>query len=199
MGNKRESPTSVVTLAGTPTDEAQQLRAARADLTLFAPIYESYFDRVHAYCRYRVGTADAEDVTGEVFIRALTHLEQYHGGSVGAWLFRIAHNCVIDQLRYRRPQVALEEVETMIASADIDALEVIAQAEQCERIDKLVAGLKDEQIHLLTLKMVGGLTAVEIAETIGKSPGAVRVELHRIIQHLRSEYRKLEQKHYDQL
>ena len=89
----------------TQADDAHHLRAAQHDLTQFAPVYERYVDRIYAYCRHRVGEQDAEDVTSHIFVRAMGGVDGYRGGSVAAWLFRIAHNCVVDHLRYRRPQI----------------------------------------------------------------------------------------------
>lgn len=176
----------------TKTEEARILEAARRDPTLFAPVYEGYFDRIYAYCRYRVGEQEAEDVTSRVFVRALTGLAQYRGGSVAAWLFRIAHNCVVDTLRDRQPQISLDEAEIRVPAADSDILDFIEQAEQWETVQGLITTLSDEQIDLLTLKMVSGLNATEIANVVGKSAVAVRVELHRIIQRLRTHYRQVE-------
>jgi RNA polymerase sigma-70 factor (ECF subfamily) len=192
LGRKR-APTGAVQPDTTQADdEVRSLQAARDDPAQFAPVYERYFDRIFAYCRYRVGPQEAEDVTSQVFIRALDGLDGYRGGSVAAWLFRIAHNCVVDHLRYRRPQVSLDETELQIAAPGLDLIEQLVEAEEWQTVRQLVAALPDEQINLLTLKMVSGLNATEIAGVVGKSAVAVRVELHRIFKQLRARYHALE-------
>lgn len=161
------------------------MRAARDDPARFAPIYERYLDRIYAYCRYRVGEHDAEDVTSQVFIRALAGAAGYRGGSVRAWLFRIAHHCVVDHLRQQHPQVSLDQTEIDLPAAGLDLAEHVAREEQLQVLRVLLAELDDDERHLLTLKLVSGLNASEIAQVVGKSAVAVRVELHRIIKRLR--------------
>jgi RNA polymerase sigma-70 factor (ECF subfamily) len=74
-------------------EEGSILAQARSDPAGFAPIYERYFPRVYQYCLRRVQQPlDAEDLAGLVFIRAMAGLREYRGGSVAAWLFRIAPN-----------------------------------------------------------------------------------------------------------
>jgi len=172
-------------------DDKHLLRAARDDLTRFAPIYERYIDRIFAYCRHRVGAQDAEDVTSQVFTQAMIGLEGYRGGSVAAWLFRIAHNCVIDHLRRRRSDIALDETGPLTAAGP-DLIEPIMRAEELALVRQIVAELSDEQANLLALKLVSGLTAADIGAVVGKSAVAVRVELHRLIKQVRARYRALE-------
>lgn len=175
--------------AHTQKDDARSLRAARDDLAQFAPVYERYVDRIYAYCRTRVGNSDAEDVTSQVFTQALSGVDGYRGGSVAAWLFRIAHNCVVDHLRGQRSTVPLDDLEWSLLDTGRDVLDQIALAEDVRRVRRLIAELPDEQANLLALKLAGGLNAKEIAAAVGKTHVAVRVELHRIIQRLRVAYR----------
>lgn len=191
MGNRGDKRAKTAPDVESPAEQIRLLKAAQHNPTLFAPVYEQYVDRIYAYCRYRVGDQDAEDLTSQVFVKALTGLAGYRGGSVAAWLFRIAHNCVVDHLRYRRPQVALEDVESVLPATGTDLLERVEQAEQWETLRSLILTLPDEQINLLTLKMVSGLNASEIAQVIGKSAIAVRVELHRILKRLRARYQTI--------
>src|SRR4051794_31143405 len=93
---------------GVAGEEADLLRAARTDASAFAPLYERYFPRIYAYCLRRAGAAMAEDLSSQIFTRALANLRTYRGGSVGAWLFRIAHNTVVNYLRDRRIQAPLD-------------------------------------------------------------------------------------------
>ena len=100
--------------------------AARDDLAQFAVIYERYVDRIYAYCACRVGIQDAEDVTSQVFVKALGALGGYRGGSVAAWLFRIARSCVVDHLRYRRSPVSLEAHDIDLPAGGLDVFEQVA-------------------------------------------------------------------------
>jgi len=167
------------------TDEARWIVAARTKPAAFAPVYERYVERIYAYCARRTSLAEAEDLTSLVFSRALAAVHDYRGGSVAAWLFRIAHNVVVNHYRDRRPQLALDAAD----SPQPEPLERISAADEQRLIRRLIDELSAEQQNLLSLKLVAGLTSAEIGVVLGKSAGAVRVELHRIIQGLRARLR----------
>ncbi len=156
--------------------------ATPADLQ---PIYEQYFPRIYKYCLRRVGSIqEAEDLTSVIFSRALNALPGYRGGSMAAWLFRIAHNVVVNYFKSRRATIPLDQVEADAAPAD-ELIAHLVRAEERQRLRQLVAQLPDEQQEMLALKLTGGLSAKEIGQVIGKSEGAVRVAIFRIVQQLR--------------
>lgn len=166
------------------------LRAAHeGDLESFAPLYERYVDRIYAYCRYRVGADDAEDVTSQVFVKAMSGAGGYQGGTVAAWLFRIAHNCVVDHLRTRRSHLSLDD--SSLPAADDQVLEHLAHDDDLRLINNLIDELSEDHQTLLTLKLVSGLTAERIGQIVGKSAVAVRGEWHRLITRLRARYHHL--------
>ena len=170
--------------------EQAQLEAAREDLQHFVPLYERYFPRIYAYCLRRVDHAqEAEDLASHIFTQAMSNLDQYRGGVVAAWLFRIAHNTLINHSRRRQP-LPLDEMPEVIEWND--PADALIKAESHERLRQLVARLPVEQQDLLLLKVVGGLTADEIGAVVGKSAGAVRVALHRIIRQLQQHYEETE-------
>lgn len=171
--------------------EQAQLIAAQRDLQYFAPLYERYFPRIYAYCLRRVEHAqEAEDLASQIFTQAMSNLDQYRGGMVAAWLFRIAHNTVINHSR--RPQaVSLDDLPEIPIDWG-DPADALIKTESHERLRQLVARLPTEQQDLLLLKVVGGLTAEQIGAVVGKSAGATRVALHRIIRQLRQMYEEPE-------
>lgn len=157
-----------------PAEEARILERARGDPAAFAPLYERYFPRVYAYCLRRVGTVEeAEDLTSDVFTRALTGLGGYRGGSVAAWLFRIAHNAVANHLRGRRPQAPLEPAlaaSPRLTDSGDQPLERLVRVEEEERVARLIAALPERERELLTLRVVGGLSAKEAGAIRGRRP-----------------------------
>ena len=174
-------------------DLTQAIEQSVSNPAAFKPVYEAYFSRVYRYCLRRVGCRqEAEDLTSQIFTRVLANLASYRGGSFPAWLFRIAHNVLVNHLRSQRVTVPLEnvgEVET-----EDDALKQLVNAEEYQRITRLVATLSDEQRNLLTLRITGRLSAKEIGTVIGKSEGAVRVALHRIVKQLRAAWSEEEER-----
>jgi RNA polymerase sigma-70 factor (ECF subfamily) len=173
----------------TQSDEVRIMQLAQQNRLLFAPIYETYFDRVYAYCLRRTDSVqEAEDLCSLVFSRALAGLDLYRGGLVAAWLFQIAHNTVIKHYRARRIVTALDDIEELEAESD---LEQVDDREVWQTLSKLVATLPDDQRELLALMLDAGLSSQEVGEIVGKSAGAVRVQFHRLLKQLRERYAQL--------
>jgi RNA polymerase sigma-70 factor, ECF subfamily len=179
-------------LAPPATDEEIRImQAARTNPDAFAPIYERYFPRIYLYCLRGVDyPAEAEDLASQIFTQAMAGLPNYAGGSVGAWLFRIAHNALANYYRSRRPLLSLDALETDITDHQPEPGQSVIDADERQQLQHIVAALPDDQRHLLALKIGGGLSSQEIGALLGKSASAVRVELHRIIKRLRAEFKK---------
>lgn len=174
-------------------DDVALMLAARDDPKYFARIYERYFRRIYLYCLRNVdSTEEAEDLTSLVFVQAFRSLAHYRGGSVPAWLFRIAYGTIANHYRRAYREESIDAREGEMAADVPDALERIVQAETHHRLRQLVAALTPEEQDLLRLKIDAGLSSQEIGEILGKSPGAVRIQLHRIIKQLRERYRQQE-------
>src|SRR6266853_4424005 len=93
-------------------NERRLIEAAQSDPARFADIYENYFELVYAYIARRVrNRAEAEDLTGEVFRKALTSLPRFkwRGAPFAAWLFRIASNMIADRSKRVAREVSLDE------------------------------------------------------------------------------------------
>ncbi len=158
---------------------------ATSNPAAFKPIYDEFFPRIYRYCLRRIGSAqEAEDMTSLVFTRALAGLASYRGGSFAAWLFRIAHNVVVNHLRSRKFTLTLEEANQQPRRDEM--LDHLVEAEEEQELSRLISELPDDSRELLTLRLAGGLSAKEIGQVVGKSEGAVRVAIHRTIQQLRA-------------
>src|SRR3954466_14603004 len=95
-------------------DDASLARAARTDPRAFAVLYERYVGPVFGYCYVQLGDrTTAEDVTSEVFLKALAGLDGYRNGVVAAWLLKIARNTIIDLRRRRRASSPLDAAQEL--------------------------------------------------------------------------------------
>ena len=167
-------------------DEAAILRSALKDLSRFAPIYERYVDRIYAYCLRRVSsTTEAEDLTSLIFTRAMMGLHDYRGGSVAAWLFRIAHNSVVNFYRDRRSHAPLADADVL--AVEQSPADDSMTADMRRAVRQLVMSLPQDAQNLLWLRL-SGLNSSEIGEVVGKSAGAVRTDMYRILKSLRSQF-----------
>lgn len=143
---------------------------------VLASLYDEYFDKIAHYVFVRVGNrSNAEDIAGEVFLKALSSLDSYkeRGIPMQAWLFKIAHNLVIDYRRreFRRETVPLD-TEQMADNTDIQEM-AETKVEQ-ERVAKALDSLTPEQRQVIELRFFAGLTSEETGQVLNKRSGAVR-------------------------
>jgi len=174
--------------APSPHEEILLMRRAQANPKAFAPLYDHYFERVYAYCAHRVNNPqEAEDLCSQVFLNILKSLHTYQGGMVAAWIFTIARHVVAHHYRSEKPIISLDGLD--FATHDIAPL--LDVEEEKRIIRELVSALPTEKRDLLHLMLDSGLSSSEIGGMMGKSAGAVRVEIHRIIQNLKHRYLRI--------
>ena len=152
-----------------------------------AALYNEYYDKIAHYIFVRLGDrAEAEDLAGEVFLKALESLESYkeRGMPMYAWLFKIAHNLVVDYIRraVKRKTVPIDTVE-VVAESDPQAL--AETSIQLARLASALNQLNPAQRRVIELRFFGGLTSEEASRILNKSSGAVREMQSAAIKHLR--------------
>jgi RNA polymerase sigma factor (sigma-70 family) len=160
--------------------------AAGSDTETFAALYERTFPRVYAYVASLLrDRSAAEDVTAQAFERAYRKRTSYRPrrGSREAWLFGIARNAALDELRRRKRRARLEA-----DPEDAGALGADDQAELALRrevVRAAMATLDGRERDLLALKFSAGLSNTEIATVLGLSETAAGTRLHRTLTKLR--------------
>jgi RNA polymerase sigma-70 factor (ECF subfamily) len=166
------------------SDDESLVAEARHDPSAFAPLYRRYAGPIYGYCYRRLGTRElAEDATSQVFTKALSALPRYRGDAFRPWLFTIAHHVVADVYRRRRPTSPLDDA-WQVADGDPSPAEAVIAAEDARTVRRLLAQLTTDQRDVVELRL-NGLTGVEIAEVLGKRPGAIRAIQFRAYQRLR--------------
>jgi RNA polymerase sigma-70 factor (ECF subfamily) len=171
----------------TEVDVEAMVRDARAgDTDALGQLYDTYRDRVARFATGRLGDAEkAEDVTSETFEAVLRDLRFYRPGTdFEAWLFTIAHRRVTDvfRRRSRRREVALDEtVQAAVGGPE----EAVLAAERRAEVAGAFGRLRADQQEVLALRVLGGLSATQAGEVLGKSEGAVRIAQHRALRSLR--------------
>ena len=158
-------------------------RAQQGDTSAVEALYQRYAQSVYRYIYYRVSsTADAEDLTAEVFVKMVEGLPAYRftGAPFEAWLYRIAAARVIDHRRRskRRPQVELTE---NLADSTMLPEEEIQQAQEINTLRLALGQFSDEEQTLLILRFVERKSHQEVADLMGKSPAAVKSMQHRTL------------------
>lgn len=171
------------------SDQEAVKRAAEGDKEAYGVIYERYVQQIYRYIYYRTGDHhEAEDLTARVFMRALRHIKNYkeRGLPLSAWLYRIAHNLVVNWHRdnHRRQYVSLDEIELPHVFHEQPEHNVM-QNEEKEQLLKAIRRLPAERQQLLILKFVERLSNAEIGKIMGRSEGAVKSLYHRTLFSLR--------------
>lgn len=154
-------------------------QAQRGDEVAFRVIYRTYHPGLLRFLRGRLG-GDGEDVAAEVWISVTKGLSKFVGDELAfrAWIFATARRRTIDLYRRRavRPQIARD--------SDVHELSEVAPPEQLEideAVAALVEGLNDEQAEIVLLRVLGGFSAKEVGDLLGKSEASVRVAQHRAL------------------
>lgn len=179
----------------TEAEERRLIEAAQQDRGRFIEIYERYFDLVYAYAGRRVRNRDeAEDLTAEVFRKALENLPRFKwtGAPFGAWLLRISFNLIADRAkRAAREEGSSPRVSTGDASSTAQTQQsVVEDAERRARLFKFVDELADDQRGVIIMRFAEEKTIREIAGELGRSEGAIKQLQFRALQNLRAKLAK---------
>ncbi|MBN2096123.1 sigma-70 family RNA polymerase sigma factor [Candidatus Peregrinibacteria bacterium] len=162
-------------------------RAKRGDAEAFAQIYDELVKPVYRYIYYRVEDVIAEDLTEETFLKVWQNLKKYKKGKnpFSSWVFRIAHNLVVDHYRQNKTTEMIEETMADTKRENNPHQQADLKLTQI-RLRKVIRHLPDNYQEVIILKYINELDNKEIADTIGKSEGAVRTIQFRALERLRS-------------
>lgn len=171
-------------------DERLLVEAAQADPSKFDALYELHFERVYFFTVSRVhDRATAEDLTSEVFHKALASLPSYEwrGTPFAAWLFRIASNAIVDHYkRANREQQGDEDTLDPPAPSNISSKE-LEFVERHAFFFRLVEKLPEIQRRVVCERFIEERSIKEIAQRLSKTEGAVKQLQFRALQTLREQ------------
>lgn len=162
-------------------DDRFLVEAAKADPARFAELYDRHVDRIYAFAVGRTSDrAAAEDITSEVFEKALAQLRQFEwrGTPFVAWLFRIAANAIADRWRKEGRREEIRSIPDAHETDDIERRVALAQ---------LVERLPDAQRQVIGMRFGEDRSIREIAAALGRSEGAVKQLQLRALERLRKE------------
>ena len=170
-------------------EEAQErllVEAAQKDPTRFAELYEINFERVYGFIARRVPNRDeAEDLTSEVFHKALANLPRFkwRGAPFAAWLFRIAANIIADRSKRVAKERDVSEADepTDLTQISLEEIEFRAQ------VFRLVDALPVDQRRVIAMRFAEEKSVRAIADEIGRTEGAVKQLQFRGLQQLRAQ------------
>lgn len=175
------------------SEEQLIAKVQNGDKEAFGNLYLMYLDRIYRYIFFRVNERKpiAEDLTEMVFIKAMQHISNFTSekGNFQSWLYRIAHNTVIDYYKtYKQTAPIQENTATMDQIGSLE--EALDTKNQIENVVKAMQQLTDEQHEVITLRFIDELPHKQIAYIVGKHEDAVRAIQYRALQTLRKHMKK---------
>lgn len=161
-------------------------RAQQGDREAFAVLYEEHFEGIYRYIFVRIrDQAETEDLTQQVFLAALEALPSYRwrGVPFSSWLFRIAHNRVVDYMRKASKLRSSPSTDLVAAESDPEA--AVEKEIELAQLAELLEELTPLQREVVSLRFSGGLSTAEVAKVMGKSEGAIKALQHSALAALR--------------
>ena len=175
-------------------DDVKLLKQAREfDKEALSWIYQTYHQAIYRYIYHHLGHVQtAQDLTSDVFRRFLQALRNGGGPTqqLSAWLYRVAHNLYVDELRRRqhRNHEPLDEMTgDTLKDNDTNPDELVWTVTTKGEVREALLELTEEQRQVIVLKFMEGLTNNEVAEIMGKTVGAVKALQHRGLATLREQ------------
>ncbi len=174
-------------------EELRWIEAAKARPEDFRPLYEKYYKPIFSYLYQRMSSKDsAFDLTGQVFLKALTNLHKYEfrGVPFSSWLYRIAHNEMVQMFRKQKEQ--------RVVNADINDLRFICEEsngtffeEYLPAIKSLIGQLNEKDLQMVEMRYFEKRPFKEIAEILNITEVNAKVRMYRIIEKLKVSIRKI--------
>ncbi len=168
-------------------EESLVRRAQQHDQDAFAQLYEEYFDKIYRYIAFKIGNkTEAEDMTQQVFLNAIKSISSFRwrGIPFSAWLFRIAHNQVVDYLRKKAKHATTSLDEVLVSNGNNPQL-VAEQNLDIERLLLATKQLTQAQREVISLRFASELSIAQVARVMGKNQGAIKALQHSAIVALR--------------
>ena len=189
-GRKGSFPKSSPAIKGScqvQNEESLIQRAREHDPYALTRLYEDNFDKIYRYIVFKIGDrTEAEDMTQQVFLNAIQSISSYKskGMPFSSWLYRIAHNQVVDHLRKKskRPTVPLDDCLPIKSD---DPRHAVEQRLEVEEVVAAAGGLTAAQREVISLRFASELSLAECAKTMGKTEGAIKALQHSAIAALR--------------
>ena len=163
--------------------------AKTGDKEAFGRLYDRYYLKIFKYLSLRLpNKEDAEDLAENVFIKAWTHLphfrKQRNGYQFQAWLFKIAHNSLVD--KYRKKEIQVQALDLLSQdNGQILPEHSFEKAEQSQELFSAINTLDKDSRNVIILRFIIGLSHQEIRDVLGKTSGNIRVIQHRALKKLK--------------
>ncbi len=156
----------------------------------FSKLYDKNIDQIYRFIYFKVSSQEiAQDLCAETFTRGWESFKRKHDqiDNPRAFLYRIAHNLVADHHKARTKAQFVSFEDVSVSDPDTDIEEMSEVNSDFNNVKKALDNIKDEYKEVVIMHYINELKVPEIAKSLDKSEGAVRVQLHRALKALRKE------------
>lgn len=163
-------------------------KAQRGDREAFGTLYDLYISKIYRFVYLKVSDkTEAEDITQQVFIRAWENINSFvfQGFPFSSWLYRIAHNAIVDSYRTKKNTVAIELVSESEIAYITEHTKALDTKQEMLRVMRALKKLKSDEQSILVMRFIDELSNKEVASALGKTEGSVRVIQHRALKQLK--------------
>jgi len=169
--------------------EALVVKSQKGDREAFAKIYDTYVTLIYRYIFYKVKAHSVEDLTETLFLKAWENIHKYKkrkNTTFKSWLFRIAHNLVVDYYRLNREHSSLVPW-ILDHKKEADPVRLAQDSLNSDQLKFAISKLKENYQQILILKFINDLSNAEISSILKKSEGSVRILQFRALKALKTE------------
>lgn len=174
--------------------EALVLLAQTGDHDSFAKIYDIFIDPIYRYVFYRVKSVDAEDLVETVFLKVWQNIKQYKPNkrSFSAWIFRIAHNLVVDYYRASK-DAFVDELSLQLPDTDREHNPIRKTQDVLSKdlLKQAISKLKKQYQDIIVYKFINEFSNKELVEIFGKNEGTLRILQFRALKALKNELKNM--------
>ncbi len=165
-------------------------KSQKGDSEAFAELYEHFVTPIYRYIFFKVKKEDVEDLTETLFLKAWENIKKYkkkRNTSFKSWIFRIAHNLVVDHYRLTREHGSLDPriKETRREANPIDKTDLNLNN---ENLKFAISKLKKNYQQVLILKFINELSNEETSKILKKSEGSIRILQFRALKALKQTF-----------
>ncbi len=180
-------------------EEKRLVEDAKINIESFGRLYDFYFPKVYAFVAAKTGNRDdAEDITGDVFMKTLENLQtfEWRGVPFGAWLFRIARNTLNDYFNKSAKTRTTDIDQEYGISEDEEKTsphKKAAKEELAEKVKEVLAVLPERELAVIQLKFFSELSNREIMHATGLSESNVAVIIYRTLRKIKPDLKHFAQ------
>lgn len=162
-------------------------KAQQGDTDSFADIYDAYVDMIYKYVFFKVDREEALDLTESIFLKVWENLKSYQVGKYyfSSWIFKIAHNMVVDHYKAKKENVSLEEIDLPDESDSNNPVKLTEKSISSEILKVAIPKLKKQYQQVILLKYIDDLENDVIAKIMKTSEGNLRILKFRALKELR--------------